>query len=83
MKGLVRVRQELIDDGVLEKISDSKGYKFTVDYEFPSPSMAAKVCMGRSANGREEWKDKRGVSFGEHHGDQKKSSDGGLKKSTK
>ena len=79
MKGLVRVRQELISDGVLEKISDQKGYRFTFDYEFKTPSMAAKICMGRSANGKLEWKDEKGVSFGEHHRIIEESSDENIK----
>ena len=60
------IRQELIDKGVLREISNSKGYEFTVDYEFSSPSMAAMVCTGRSANGRREWKDKERVSLQKH-----------------
>ena len=31
-------------------------YQFTQDYSFSSPSTAAAVVLGRSANGRIEWK---------------------------
>ena len=69
--GLIRTRQELIDKEVLKikKTSDSEGYEFTIDYEFKTPSLAAKVCMGRSANGRDEWKDKKKVSLKKHQDD--------------
>jgi hypothetical protein len=35
-------------------------YRFTQDYSFSSPSTAAAVVLGRSANGRIEWKDAQG-----------------------
>jgi hypothetical protein len=31
-------------------------YQFTQDYSFSAPSTAAAVVLGRSANGRIEWK---------------------------
>ena len=31
-------------------------YQFTQDYSFSGPSTAAAVVLGRSANGRVEWK---------------------------
>jgi hypothetical protein len=31
------------------------------DYEFPSPSAAAAVVLGRSADGTIEWKNEQGV----------------------
>ena len=34
--------------------------KFTQDYRFDSPSTAAGVILGRTANGRIEWKDSGG-----------------------
>lgn len=57
-------RQHLIADGVLEE--GDAGYRFTVDHEFSSPSQAAAVCAGRTANGRIEWKDDKGVTLREH-----------------
>ena len=38
-------------------------YRFTQDYSFSSPSTAAAVALGRSANGRIEWKDKSGKTL--------------------
>jgi len=35
------------------------------DYVFTSPSTAAAVVLGRSANGRIEWKDARGRTLKE------------------
>lgn len=52
------LRTELIHDGVLVPEGDS--YKLTQNYRFTSPSMAASVLLGRSANGREEWKSEEG-----------------------
>jgi hypothetical protein len=36
---------------------------FDQDYEFTSPSMAASIVLGRSANGRDEWKNSKGKSL--------------------
>jgi hypothetical protein len=41
-------------------------WKFTKDYLFSSPSIAAAVVMGRSANGLVEWKNKAGTSIKEN-----------------
>lgn len=54
-------RQELIEEGVLEKKSGH--YLFTRDWHFSSPSAAAAVCLGRSANGLTEWKDESGTTL--------------------
>jgi hypothetical protein len=56
-----RQRQDIIGDGILQKITG--GYSFTKDYHFGSPSAAAAVCMGRSANGLIEWKDEFGTTL--------------------
>ena len=56
-----RQRQELIDAETLRKTDD--GYRFTKDWIFGSGSAAAAVCLGRSANGLKEWKDKSGTSL--------------------
>ncbi|MXY08159.1 MAG: GIY-YIG nuclease family protein [Rhodothermaceae bacterium] len=58
-----RQRQELIADGTLWKTDDDDHYHFTKDCLFGSPSAAAAVCLGRSANGLKEWKDKSGTSL--------------------
>lgn len=40
-------------------------YRFSQDYAFSSPSTAAAVLLGRSANGRIEWKDAQGRTLKE------------------
>ncbi len=59
--GYYHQRQDLIDDEVLEKKTD--GYRFAKDWLFGSPSAAASVCLGRSANGLTEWKDEVGTTL--------------------
>lgn len=58
VRGMYEVRQELIANGVL--LMEAGLYRFTQDYSFSSPSTAAAVVLGRSANGRIEWKDAQG-----------------------
>lgn len=48
---LIALREKLLSKGII-----NKDYFFTADYLFSSPSLAAGVVMGRSANGRTEWK---------------------------
>lgn len=48
-------RQYLIDNGIVD--SD---FTFVKDYVFNSPSSAAEIIMGRSANGLTEWKTEEG-----------------------
>jgi len=55
------LRSDLLENGVLEPTGD--GLVFTQDYVFKSPSAAAAVLMGRSANGREEWRDADGKTL--------------------
>jgi hypothetical protein len=52
------MRRSLVDNGVLRAERDR--YVFTQDYLFASPSTAAGVVVGRSANGRIEWQTKEG-----------------------
>ena len=54
-------RQELIKEGVLEKKNGQ--YCFTRDWLFGSPSAAAAICLGRTANGLIEWKDEAGTTL--------------------
>lgn len=65
--GMYEIRQELITNGVLAlaELSPAEGYRFTQDFVFSSPSTAAAVVLGRSANGRVEWKDANGVTLRE------------------
>jgi Domain of unknown function (DUF4357) len=53
-RGMFDLRKELISNGVLALASAQ--YEFSQDYIFSSPSTAAAVVLGRSANGRVEWK---------------------------
>lgn len=56
-------RSELHETGVL--ITRNNHYEFSQDYVFNSPSAAANVILGSSANGRIEWKDKNGRTLRE------------------
>ena len=58
VRGMYSLREELIRNGVL--LQDDKKYRFTQDYVFGSPSTAASIVLGRSANGRIEWSDAQG-----------------------
>lgn len=51
-------RNQLIEDGIL--IEKNKKWVFDKDTEFSSPSAAAAVIHGGSANGLTAWKDKKG-----------------------
>jgi hypothetical protein len=57
------LRAELVVDGIF--VLEGKSYRLTQNYRFSSPSTAAGVLLGRSANGREEWKNEGGVSLKE------------------
>jgi hypothetical protein len=63
VRGMYELRQELIGNGVLA--AEGSGYRFSQDYVFTSPSTAAAVVLGRSANGRIEWKDAQGRTLKE------------------
>lgn len=56
-------RKVLLDKGVL--VEDGDFFKLTQDYVFDSPSTAAGVLLGRTANGRIEWKDENNVTLKE------------------
>lgn len=47
------------------RLVDTEMFRLTQDYTFNSPSTAAGVLLGRSANGRIEWKDVKGRSLKE------------------
>lgn len=47
------LRRDLQEQGVL--VMEAARLRFMQDYSFNSPSLAACVCLGRSANGRVEW----------------------------
>ena len=58
LPGMMAKRQDLIDSGVLAP--QGVALVFTQDYAFTSPSTPASIVLGRSANGRVEWKDAQG-----------------------
>jgi len=60
---LAGLRRALLDQGVLTDAGEV--YRLIQDYTFNSPSTAAGVLLGRSANGRTEWKDANGRSLKE------------------
>jgi len=55
---VTEMRHTLLAKGVLQ--ADGGCYRLSQDYTFASPSLAAAVLLGRSANGRTAWKDARG-----------------------
>lgn len=58
---LTQRRRALIKSGVMREVDG--GYALTQDYVFSSPSLAAAVLLGRTANGRIEWKTEDGRSL--------------------
>lgn len=56
-------RASMLDRGVL--LRNGEFYIFTQDFVFNSPSQAAFMILGRSANGRTEWRTARGVTLKE------------------
>jgi hypothetical protein len=54
-------RDKLIASGVMEERDGE--YIFNQDFLFSSPSTAAAVVLGRSANGWIEWKDENGQTL--------------------
>jgi hypothetical protein len=59
----VTQRQSLVERGII--LPDGDAYKLAQDYTFDSPSTAAGVLLGRSSNGRVEWKDAEGRTLKE------------------
>ena len=60
---LAQLRNELLSQGILTLVGER--IRLIQDHEFNSPSTAAAVLMGRSANGRLEWKRAGAMSLGE------------------
>jgi len=60
---LHELRRTLLEQGVLGDAGEF--YRLTQDYTFSSPSTAAGVLLGASANGRTEWKDSKGRTLKE------------------
>jgi hypothetical protein len=60
---VVELRAALLKNGVLKPVR--RGFEFTQDYPFSAPSTAAAVVLGRTSNGRIEWKTKDGKTLKE------------------
>ncbi|MCP4748825.1 MAG: DUF4357 domain-containing protein [Desulfobacteraceae bacterium] len=58
---LKTIRKDLITTSVV--IKQGQHYVFNQSYAFGSPSTAAGVVLGRSANGRIEWENDKGKSL--------------------
>ena len=56
MVSYVALRQRLTDSDLFAETSNDELYELTEDTPFRSPSAAAAVMLGRSINGRTEWK---------------------------
>lgn len=56
-KNYYNLRKALIRDGVIE------GRAFSRDYEFNAPSAASAVILGRTSNGKDDWKTSDGVKL--------------------
>jgi hypothetical protein len=66
---LLNLRQSLINKNILNLVGEV--YEFTEDYIFSSPSTAAVIVMGRSANGLTEWKLSNGKTLKEFESNDK------------
>lgn len=60
---LTNLRQTLVQKSVM--VDSGSAFRFVQDYTFGSPSTAAGVLLGRSANGRVEWKNAKGLTLKE------------------
>jgi Domain of unknown function (DUF4357) len=60
---VIELRADLLKSGVL--VSEDDKRRFTQDYTFSSPSLASAVVLGRSSNGRTDWKDASGRTLKE------------------
>lgn len=56
-------RRDLLEAGVL--VQDGNALRFTQDYVFTSPTLAAVLILGRHTNGRTKWKDAQGRTLKE------------------
>lgn len=64
----IEFRDELVAKGIWVE-HDEYSYRSTRDYVFSSPSQAAKAFLGRSANGRTEWRTEGGVTLSDLQAD--------------
>ena len=63
----VQLRQALMESGRL--VSEGAHLRLTEDYLFTSPSTAAMVMLGRTSNGRVEWRSAQGKTLKELQAD--------------
>jgi hypothetical protein len=63
------LRQKLLDEGVV--LDKGEFLEFPEDYIFSSPSTAATMVLGRSANGLTEWKQKNGKTLKDFESNEK------------
>ena len=66
-------RQRMVESGVVEERDGV--YYYLQDFLFSSPSAAAGVVLGASANGWTEWKDNNGSTLSEIHRDTNEAED--------
>ncbi len=60
------LREKLVHESAIVPAHDGRAMRFARDQVFASPSAAAAVVLGRTANGRSDWKIQgSGVSFGD------------------
>jgi hypothetical protein len=57
------IREGLVEAGLLVELDGGKSLRLTANHKLGSPSAAASVVLGRSANGTEEWKNESGESL--------------------
>ena len=69
LENFVNLRNKLIEEKVL--INKGEYYEFAEDYIFNSPSAAASIVMGRTANGFTEWKQKDGTTLKDYESNNK------------
>lgn len=58
---ITELRSDLRTSNVL--VPDGDNLRFTQDYTFTSPSLASCVVLGRSSNGRLDWRDPSGKTL--------------------
>jgi hypothetical protein len=59
-KGWASLRESMVESGTLTTIEGGTSLRLAADQVFSSPSAAAAILLGRSANGLVEWKDSSG-----------------------
>ena len=60
-QNISNLRKDLLDQGVI--VNNGQTLTFAQDQVFGSPSTAAAVILGRSANGRTEWRNRDGTTL--------------------